>query len=574
MIKRFLPYYKPYIHLLAIDMSCSLALSGLDLVFPFLLSICIDKYIPAKALTSLMITGVVLLGIILARMIFQYIVTFWGHVMGARMEHDMRNDLFNHIQKLSFGFFDNTKTGYIMSRVVNDLFEVVEVAHHLPEDIFISAIMIAGSIVIMLTFNWMLTVIILCGIPLVVIFSYRYNKKMQTCFRSMREKIAEINARVEDSVAGIRVVQSFTNEELEFNKLGESNRELRDSRVDSFKIMSGFYAGTEFLTSTINIFVFFLAGLFVVYGRLTIGELVAFLFYINLFLNPVRRLLNATEAYQRGLAAFRRFVEIMDVEPDIVDKHGAKPLLSVTGDIAFNQVSFRYSTGAFMLRNINLSVKAGTTVALVGPSGTGKTTICNLIPRFYEIENGNITIDGIDTRMVTLKSLRDRIGLVQQDVFLFSGTVRENIIYGKTDATDEEIYQAAKDAYAHDFILELPEQYDSFIGERGVKLSGGQKQRLSIARMFLKNPGMLILDEATSSLDSESERMIQESIKKLSHGRTTFIIAHRLTTIRNADIILVLTENGIEEQGTHAELIKNGGLYEKLYRTQNAFLML
>jgi len=457
---------------------------------------------------------------------------------------------------------------------VNDLFEVVEVAHHLPEDIFISVIMIIGSLIILFTFNWMLTLLILCGIPLVVLFSLKYNKKMQSRFRIMREKIAEINARVEDSVAGIRVVQSFTNEELEYEKIGESNKELRDSRISTFKTMSYFYAGMEFLTNAINIFVFFLAALFVIFGSLTIGELVAFLFYINLFLNPVRRLVNATEAYQRGMAAFRRFIEIIDVQPDIADKPGVKTLHKVQGDIAFDDVSFHYSTGQFMLKEINLSVKAGTTVALVGPSGTGKTTICNLIPRFYEIDNGRITIDNIDIRSVTLQSLRNCIGLVQQDVFLFSGTVRENIIYGNTEATDEEIIKAAKDAFAHDFILELPEGYDSFIGERGVKLSGGQKQRISIARMFLKNPAILILDEATSSLDSESERMVQQSIKKLSAGRTTFIIAHRLTTIRNADIILVLTENGIEEQGTHEALIKSGGLYQRLYMTHNNSLML
>ncbi len=568
MIKRFVKYYRPHIGLFIIDLVCAFVLSGLDLVFPTILRKIIDQLLPAGELNRILMAGVILLLINVVKMVLEYIVTFWGHVLGLRMEYNMRKELFTHLHKLSFNFFDNTKTGYLMSRVVNDLGEISELAHHGPEDIFISIVMITGSVFILISYNWKLALLTFVMVPLMVVFAYKYNSKMHKAFRMIREKIAEINARVEESIAGVRVVKSFNNEDLEAKKIDEANKELLRSREYSLRTMGEFFSGINFLTGSINTFVLISAAVFVYRGELTIGELVGFLFYINLFLNPVRRLLNFTEAFQRGMAGFRRFTEILDLQPEISDKPDAIVLSDVKGDIDFKNVTFSYNERKTVLSNINFTVKAGETVALVGPSGAGKTTICNLIPRFYEIDRGRIAIDGIDNKNITLKSLRDKIGLVQQDVFLFSGTIRENIIYGRLDATEEEMVEAAKDANAHQFIMELPQGYDTVIGERGIKLSGGQKQRISIARMFLKNPPILILDEATSSLDNESERIIQDSIKKLSFGRTTFIIAHRLTTIRNADTILVLTDNGIEEQGTHQELLAKNGVYAGLYKNQ------
>jgi ATP-binding cassette subfamily B protein len=568
-LKKFISYYKPYKSMFFMDMFCALVLSAIDLIFPKLVQYLMDEVYsvrPPNMLQIIFLTGAGLLVLYIIRYFCQHYITSWGHIMGARMESDMRSDLFNHLQKLSFSFYDDANTGKLMSRMTNDLFDISELAHHGPEDIFISIIKIVGAVLIMLTMNVPLTLILLALMILIVVFTAHYNLKMRSVFAKNREKIALVNAQTQDSLAGIRVVKSFSNEKIERKKFEYGNMQFLETKENSYSIMGQFFSGNQFLQGILYLSVLVLGGIFLSQDKISTSDLIAYVLFINVFLNPIDRLVNFTEALQRGMTGFDRFLEIINTKPEIDDAEGAVDLENVEGRIDFNDVAFSYNDKTEVLKNINITINKGETVALVGPSGSGKTTFCNLIPRFYEVNEGSITIDGKDIRSLTLSSLRRNIGVVQQDVYLFTGTIRDNIIYGKPDATREEIIRAAKLANAHDFIMELENGYDTFVGERGVKLSGGQKQRISIARAFLKNPPILILDEATSSLDNESERLVQESLKLLTEGRTTLIIAHRLSTIRNADKIIVLTANGIEEQGTHQELIEKGGVYAALHR--------
>lgn len=566
--KQFISYYKPYKGMFFMDMFCALVLSGIDLLFPSLVKYLMDEVYsvrPQNMLQIVFLTGAGLLVLYIVRYFCQHYITSWGHIMGARMESDMRRDLFNHLQKLSFSFYDNANTGKLMSRITNDLFDISELAHHGPEDLFISIIKIIGAIIIMLTMDIELTLILLALMVLIIVFTAHYNLKMRSVFAKNREKIAMVNAQTQDSLSGIRVVKSFSNESIEREKFDHGNLQFLETKENSYSIMGQFFSGNQFLQGILYLSVLVLGGVFLHQNKISTSDLIAYILFINVFLNPIDRLVNFTEALQRGMTGFDRFLEIINTKPEIEDAEDAVELENVEGNIEFKDVSFSYNDKTEVLKDINLSIKKGQTVALVGPSGGGKTTFCNLIPRFYEVNDGSITIDGKDIRNITLDSLRRNIGVVQQDVYLFSGTISENIIYGKPEASQEEIIRAAKLANAHDFIMELEKGYDTFVGERGVKLSGGQKQRVSIARAFLKNPPILILDEATSSLDNESERLVQDSLKALAKGRTTLIIAHRLSTIKNADNIVVLTAKGIEEQGTHQELIEKGGLYAALH---------
>jgi len=568
-IRKFISYYRPYKGMFFMDMFCALVLSAIDLFFPRLVQYLLDEVYskrPPDMVKIIIISGAGLLVLYIIRYFCQRYITAQGHIMGARMEADMRRDLFTHLQKLSFSFYDDANTGTLMSRITNDLFDISELAHHGPEDLFISTIKIVGAVAIMLTMNVKLTVILLLLISFIIVFTAHYNLKMRAIFADNRRKIALVNAQTQDTLAGIRVVKSFSNEAIEQQKFDKGNEQFLRSKESSYTIMGKFFSGNQLLQGILYLTVLVVGGIFLSHGSISSAELVAYILFINVFLNPIDKLVNFTEQFQKGMAGFERFLEILNTKPEIEDSQDAEELTDVQGEIRFNNVSFSYNDKAEVLRNINLVIPKGKTVALVGPSGSGKTTFCNLIPRFYEVDEGSITIDGKDIRTVTLESLRRNIGMVQQDVYLFSGTVKENILYGKPDATDEEIIRAAKLANAHDFIMELENGYDTFVGERGVKLSGGQKQRISIARAFLKNPPILILDEATSALDNESERLVQESLDVLAEGRTTLVIAHRLSTVRNADKIVVLTSNGIEEEGTHEELINKGGVYASLYK--------
>jgi len=567
-IKKFIAYYGPYKGMFFIDMFCALVLSVIDLVFPKLVQYLLEEVYgrqPSDMIKTILLSGLVLLVLYIIRYFCQRYITSQGHIMGARMEADMRRDLFTHLQKLSFSFYDDANTGTLMSRMTNDLFDISELAHHGPEDLFISVIKIVGAVVIMMTMNVKLTIILLLLISFIVVFTAYYNMKMRAIFADNRKKIALVNAQTQDTLAGIRVVKSFSNEQIEQEKFDKGNQQFLESKESSYTIMGKFFSGNQFLQGILYLTVLVLGGVFISRGSISSTDLVAYILFINVFLNPIDKLVNFTESFQRGMSGFGRFLEILSIRPEIEDSEDAVELTNVQGEIEFHNVSFSYNDKTEVLKNINLTIPKGKTVALVGPSGGGKTTFCNLIPRFYEVDEGSITIDGKDIRKVTLESLRRNIGMVQQDVYLFSGTVEENILYGKPDATHEEVVRAAKLANAHDFIMELENGYNTFVGERGVKLSGGQKQRISIARAFLKNPPILILDEATSALDNESERLVQESLDVLAKGRTTLIIAHRLSTIKNADNIVVLTSNGIEEQGTHDELIKKGGVYASLH---------
>ncbi|HPU02018.1 MAG: ABC transporter ATP-binding protein [Firmicutes bacterium] len=568
MLRRFAKYYRPHLPLFLLDFSCAFAMAGLDLVFPVAVQWVIDSILPQQKLALFFQVCAALLGLYLLRALLQYIVDYWGHVLGVRMEYDMRQDLFDHIQKLSFRYFDTTKTGHIMSRLVNDLNEISELAHHGPEDLFIATVTLCGAFVIMMTINWQLTLLAFAVVPVMIWFAVVKNKQMQDTFRDVRLKVADINARVEDSISGVRVVKSFTNEWYEKEKFERDNMKFRLSKQRSFRVMAQFFSGVNLFSNLISLVVLFGGGYFVYRGEVTLGTLVSFLLYVNMFLQPVRRISVLVETYQRGMAGFHRFVETLQIKPDIVDKKDARVAGRLKGEIVFDNVTFSYNGEKNIIENLSLHIAPGETVALVGPSGVGKTTICNLIPRFYDVQSGSIRIDGVDVRDYTQRSLRQNIGIMQQDVFLFNGTIRENIAYGKIDTTDEEIIAAAKQANAHDFIMELEKGYDTYTGERGVLLSGGQRQRIAIARIFLKNPPILILDEATSALDSETEAAIQEALFRLSQNRTTLVIAHRLATVRRADRILVLTDEGIVEEGTHEELLKKGGYYARLYRAQ------
>ncbi len=568
MIRHFAKYYKNHLPLFYLDFICAFLMAGLDLIFPTIVRKTIDEILPSKNLRLLIWTGVGMLVLYILRAVLQYIVDYWGHVLGVRIEYDMRQDLFNHINKLSFSYFDNTKTGHIMSRIVNDLNEISELAHHGPEDLFVITVTLLGSFIILLVSYWPLALIIFSIVPVMLVFAVSKNKKMQSVFRETRLKIADINAQVEDSISGIRVVKSFTNEWYEEKKFEKGNMNFKKSREDTYKVMGEFYSGINFFSNLINVVVIIFGGIFIYYGRITSGMLVGFLLYVTMFLEPIKKFTTLIENYQKGMSGFARFIETLEIEPDIKDDPKAVNIEQVDGEIIFDDVTFSYNNKENVLENINLSIKSGEAIAFVGPSGGGKTTLCSLIPRFYEVDKGSVRVGGMDIKMITQRSLRKNIGIVQQDIFLFSGTIKENIAYGNIGASDEEIIEAAKKANAHEFIIALENGYDTYIGERGSRLSGGQKQRISIARVFLKNPPILILDEATSALDSETEEMIQKSLFDLSKDRTTLIIAHRLVTIRNADRIVVLTDEGIAEIGTHKELLDNNGIYTRLYRAQ------
>ena len=567
-LKKFVSYYRPHWRLFLLDLISAFIISALDLVFPMATRIYINTLIPNKNIRLIIIFTVSLLILYVIKAGFQYIVDYWGHVLGVRIEYDMRKDLFEHIQTLSFKFFDNVKTGHIMSRIVNDLNNISELAHHGPEDLFISLVMLVGSVIILFTIDWHLTIIIVFFVPIIVWFAMSKRVEMHRAFKNVRKKIASINADIENSISGIRVAKSFTNEEYEIERFDRGNLELKGSKVVAYRSLAKFFTGIYFLMGILNVIVLGSGAYFILRGFLNAGDLVAYLLYVNFFFMPIRRLSNFTQQFEQGMAGFERFLEILKIEPEVKEREDAIELKNVRGDIEFRNVTFSYDNNKYVLSNINLKIPAGKTVAIVGPSGAGKTTLCHLIPRFYDIQSGEILIDGRDIRDYTIRSLRRNIGLVQQDVFLFTGTIKDNIMYGKLDATFPEIVEAAKKAHAHEFIMSFPDGYDTYIGERGVKLSGGQKQRISIARVFLKDPPILILDEATSSLDTQTELLIQEAIKELTKGRTTLIIAHRLSTIKNADEIVVITEEGIEERGTHEELLLLNGIYANLYRAQ------
>ncbi len=570
--KKFFSYYKPYKGLFAADMFFAFLGAAVTLVIPLIIRFITNDVIlrdADEAFSIIVKLGIALIGLILLECYSNYFISYYGHTMGAKMEYDMRNEIFEHYQKLSFRFYDNQKTGQLMSRITNDLFDISELFHHGPEDVVISVIKLFGSFVILLTVNVKLALVAFAIIPIMIVYAGYYNIKMKKAFKRNRARIADINAQIEDNLSGIRVVKSFANEEIEIDKFSKGNNRFLESKKDSYKYMGAYHAGLGAFTTFINIAVIIFGALFITKKIIGVTDLITFLLYINNFTEPVRKLINFTEQFQNGASGYDRFLEIVEVVPDIADTKDAVSVGQLKGDISFNNVSFRYEESTEdVLSNIKLDVKAGEYMALVGSSGVGKSTLCSLIPRFYDVVDGSITIDGIDIRKIKLKDLRNNIGIVQQDVYLFTGTVMENIRYGRPDATEEEIIQAAKNANAHEFISELPDGYATDIGQRGVKLSGGQKQRLSIARVFLKNPPILIFDEATSALDNESEKVVQDSLEKLAKNRTTFVIAHRLSTIKNAGNILVLTEKGIEEQGSHKELIDKDGIYANLYNMQ------
>lgn len=568
-LKKMAGYYKPYMGTFVLDMFFAFLASLISLVIPLVVRYIttnvtdMDTSFAVKQIT--IICGILVI-LVLIQFAANYFITNIGHVMGAKMEYDMRAEIFDHYQKLSFSFYDDQKVGQLMSRITSDLFEITELLHHGPENLAISSIKIIGAFIILSSISGYLTLAAFILLPFMFAYAYFMNKRMRKAFRENRVQIAEVNSRIEDNLAGIRVVKSFANEDIEKKKFKIGNDGFLRAKKESYFYMGFYHSGMTAFTMLINVVVIFIGGIFMAKGTVSAADFVTFLLYINVFTDPIRTLVDFAEQFQNGYSGFERFMEMMAIEPDIKDSPDAVPLEDVKGDIVFDDVSFKYKDTAHrVLRHINLDVKAGSYVALVGSSGGGKTTLCSLIPRFYEVTKGSISIDGKDIRDVTLSSLRKNIGIVQQDVYLFAGTVYDNILYGKPGASREEVIEAAKLANAHDFIMELPKGYETDIGQRGIKLSGGQKQRISIARVFLKNPPILIFDEATSALDNESENIVKESLEKLAHNRTTFVIAHRLSTIRNAEQILVLTENGIEETGTHDELLAKNGIYAKLY---------
>lgn len=569
-LKKLAKYYKPYLGTFILDMILAMMSAAVALVIPLVVRFITSKvaYMSAnEALSRIMMIVGVLFVLVLIQWGCNYYISNYGHVMGAKIEYDMRAEIFNHYQKLSYSFYDDQKVGQLLSRITSDLFDITELLHHGPENITISLIKIIGALCILSSIDLRLTIAAFVLIPFMLVFAYVLNKRMKRAFKRNRVRIGEINAQIEDNLSGIRVVKSFANEDIECEKFKKGNDLFLESKRDSYHYMGMYNAGLTAFTTMINVIVIAAGGIGIAKGWVNITDFVTFLLYINIFTEPVKVLIDFTEQFQNGYSGYERFLEILSVEPEIADKPDAKELTDVKGAITFENVSFRYKDGVDeVLSGVNLSVRPGEYVALAGPSGVGKTTLCSLIPRFYEVTGGSIKIDGTDIKDVTLKSLRDHIGVVQQDVYLFMGTIKENIRYGKPDATDEEVIQAAKLANAHDFIMRFENGYDTDIGQRGVKLSGGQKQRLSIARVFLKNPPILIFDEATSALDNESEQIVQESLEKLAKNRTTFVIAHRLTTIENAEEILMLTDEGIKERGTHEELMKLDGEYARMVK--------
>ena len=563
-------YYKPYMGTFTTDMFFAFVDSLIALIIPLAVRYITSNIMEIKSegsLNRIFLIGSALIVLVMIQFGARFYITNIGHVMGAKMEYDMRAEIFSHYQKLSFSFYDEQKVGQLMSRITSDLFEISELLHHGPENLAISFIRIIGAFIILSRISIRLTVAAFVLVPVMFVYAFFLNKRMKRAFRENRAKIADINTQIEDNLSGIRVVKSFANEEIENEKFKEGNDGFLNAKKNSYFYMGFYHSGMNAFTMLINIVVIMTGGVMLIKDMVSVPDFIAFLLYINIFTDPIRTLIDFTEQFQNGYSGFERFVEILETNPDIRDAPNAVDLVDVKGDIVFDDVSFKYKDTAHrVLRHINLEVHSGEYIALVGSSGGGKTTLCSLIPRFYDVTKGCIKIDGKDIRDIRLKSLRDNIGIVQQDVYLFAGTVYDNIRYGKPNATEEEIIEAAKSANAHDFIMELPKGYDTDIGQRGIKLSGGQKQRLSIARVFLKNPPILIFDEATSALDNESENIVKESLEKLAKNRTTFVIAHRLSTIRNAERILVLTENGIEESGTHDELIAKNGVYAQLYK--------
>ncbi|HDU7570872.1 TPA: ABC transporter ATP-binding protein [Listeria monocytogenes] len=569
MLKRFFSYYKPYRTLFIIDFGCAVLAAILELAFPVAVNHVIDTLLPGKDFGLIITAALALLFFYILNTFMQYIVTYFGHMLGLNIETDMRRDLFSHLQKQPFGFYDNQKTGKLMSRMTTDLFEIGEVAHHGPEDIFISIMSLFGAFFLMLNINVKLAISTFILVPILTVLIVYFNKRMTKVTTGIFKDLGNFNAGVENAISGVRVVQAFANEPHEKGRFKVLNQAYRKSKLMFYKVMGLSFSFNYFLMRLISLFALLFGAYFTINGEISYGEFVGFILLTNVFIRPIEKINNVIESYPKGFAGFKRFLEVMDTEPAIQDEKDAKPAEAFRGDIAYNQVSFEYSDGKNVLNHINLSIKAGETVAFVGPSGAGKTTICNLLPRFYDVSAGEITIDGENIKRFTLPSLRAQIGVVQQDVFLFSGTVRENIAYGKLDASDEEIEHVVKLAHFSKVVEEMPDGLDTIIGERGVKLSGGQKQRLAIARMFLKNPPILILDEATSALDTETEQVIQASLEELAEGRTTLIIAHRLATIKHADRIIVVNETGIAETGTHDELLaQDNGAYKRLYDAQ------
>lgn len=564
MLKRFIRYYKPYKKLFILDLLAAFLVSACDLFYPMITRNIINDVIPNKQIKLLFVFAIVLTLIFLIKAGLNYFMQYWGHVVGVRMQADMRRDLFDKLQDMPNKYFDNNKTGVIMSRIINDLLDISELAHHGPEDLFISLVMLVGSFIILCTINVPLTIITFAIIPFLLFYTIHKRNKMKKAFKETRVKTGEVNATIENSISGVRVTKSFGNKAYEMEKFDKSNGIFKKAREHAYKAMAEYFSGMFFLVDMLELIVLIAAGYFTYLGKINVGDFAAYLLYIKMFLQPIRKLINFNEMFQNGMSGFERYEEIMNEENE-KEIPNAKDLKDVKGKITIKDVTFRYDNKESILENFNLDIEAGKMVALVGPSGGGKTTICNLIPRFYDYESGQIFIDDVDISTVTLKSLRENIGIVQQDVFLFTGTIKENIMYGNPNATDEEVIEAAKNACLHDFIMGLEDGYDTFIGERGVKLSGGQKQRISIARVFLKNPAILILDEATSALDNVTEYEIQKALEELSKDRTTLVVAHRLSTVKNSDEIVVLTEKGIEERGTHEELIKLGGVYSNLH---------
>ena len=569
MIKRFFTYYAPYKGLFILDFSCAVLSGLLELGFPMAVKVFVDNLLPSHNWTLILLAAAVLLAIYMFNTVLMAVVTYWGHMLGINIETEMRRKSFDHLQKLSFRFYDNNKTGHLVARVTKDLEEIGEVAHHGPEDLFIAVMTFIGALLLMFTVNAKLALVTACVVPVVAWVTIRYGDRMERNWQALYRRVGDFNVRIEENVGGMRVVQAFANEDHERRLFADDNRRYRETKLNAYRIMAASNSLSYMSIRLIQLIVMIAGSYLVITGELSNGGFVGFLLLVGVFVRPIEKINSVIETYPKGIAGFRRYTQLLDTEPDIADRPGAIEVKNLKGDIRYRDVGFGYGVDRPVLRGVDLDIEAGQTIAFVGPSGAGKTTICSLLPRFYEVQSGAITVDGIDIRDMTLASLRSQIGIVQQDVFLFGGSIRENIAYGRLDAPESEIIEAARRARLEDTIAALPDGLDTIIGERGVKLSGGQKQRLAIARMFLKNPPILILDEATSALDTETEREIQQSLSELAEGRTTLVIAHRLATIRNADRIVVIDATGIAEEGSHDDLVAKGGIYSRLDAAQH-----